>query len=77
MPLITCITDVTSHPEWINRNTDYYLVPSGEVRQSHVLPYSLCISHDLHILPPPVQTFKQLLVMPCDNRCVDVRNFAG
>lgn len=33
MPLITCITDVTSHPEWINRNTDYYLVPSGEVRQ--------------------------------------------
>lgn len=32
--LITCVTDVSSHPEWINRNTDCYLVPSGEIRQS-------------------------------------------
>lgn len=36
LPLITCITDVSSHPEWINRNTDCYLVPSGEVRESLV-----------------------------------------
>ena len=34
LPLITCITDVSSHPEWINRNTDCYLVPSEEVRES-------------------------------------------
>lgn len=34
IPLITCITDVSSHPEWINRNTDCYLVPSGEVKES-------------------------------------------
>lgn len=33
LPLITCITDVSSHPEWINRNTDCYMVPSGEVRR--------------------------------------------
>lgn len=34
IPLITCVTDVSTHPEWINRNTDCYLVPSGEIRQS-------------------------------------------
>ncbi len=33
IPLITCVTDVSSHPEWINRNTDCYLVPNGEVRR--------------------------------------------
>lgn len=33
LPLFTCITDVSSHPEWINCNTDCYLVPSGEVRE--------------------------------------------
>lgn len=36
LPLITCLTDVSSHPEWINRNTDCYLVPSIEVRESLV-----------------------------------------
>lgn len=34
LPLITCVTDVSSHPEWINRNTDCYLVPNGEIRRS-------------------------------------------
>lgn len=34
LPLITCVTDVSSHPEWINRNTDCYLVPNGEIRSS-------------------------------------------
>lgn len=34
LPLITCVTDVTSHPEWINQNTDCYLVPSREVRRA-------------------------------------------
>ncbi len=34
LPLITCVTDVSTHPEWINRNTDCYLVPSGEIRRS-------------------------------------------
>lgn len=48
LPLITCITDVTAHPEWINRNTDCYLVPSGEVRQKlaekGVNPESVCVT---------------------------------
>ncbi len=34
LPLITCITDISSHPEWINRNTDCYLAPSPEVKRS-------------------------------------------
>lgn len=34
IPLFTCITDVSSHPEWVNRNTDCYLVPSREVKES-------------------------------------------
>ena len=32
VPLITCITDVTSHSEWIHPDTDCYLVPSPNVR---------------------------------------------
>lgn len=36
LPLITCVTDVSSHPEWINRNTDCYMVASREVRQELV-----------------------------------------
>lgn len=27
IPLITCITDISSHYEWISKNTDKYLVP--------------------------------------------------
>lgn len=48
LPLITCITDVTAHPEWINRNTDYYLAPSEEVRQKlaekGVNPAFVCVT---------------------------------
>lgn len=36
MPLVTCITDVTSHSEWIHPGTDCYLVASEEVRQGLV-----------------------------------------
>ena len=34
IPLITCLTDVTSHSEWIHPGTDFYLAPSPEVRQA-------------------------------------------
>lgn len=36
LPLITCITDVSSHEEWIHPNTDYYLVADTIVSQSLV-----------------------------------------
>ena len=34
IPLITCLTDVTSHSEWIHPGTDFYLAPSPEARQA-------------------------------------------
>ena len=34
IPLITCLTDVTSHSEWLHSGTDFYLVPSPDVRQA-------------------------------------------
>lgn len=33
LPLVTCITDMSVHPEWINPRTDCYLVGSSEVRE--------------------------------------------
>lgn len=32
IPLITCITDVSSHYEWISKNTDKYMVPCIDVK---------------------------------------------
>lgn len=33
VPLITCITDITGHSEWINRHTSAYAAGSEEVRE--------------------------------------------
>ncbi|WAW14455.1 MGDG synthase family glycosyltransferase [Peptostreptococcus equinus] len=33
IPLITCITDVSSHYEWINKNTNVYMVACDEVKK--------------------------------------------
>ena len=32
IPLVTCITDVTSHSEWIQPNTDFYLTAAPKVK---------------------------------------------
>ncbi|MDY4128919.1 MGDG synthase family glycosyltransferase [Peptostreptococcus porci] len=32
IPLVTCITDVSSHYEWISKNTDKYIVPCIDVK---------------------------------------------
>lgn len=34
IPLITCITDVTSHNEWLTKETDGYFVPAPEVKSA-------------------------------------------
>ena len=36
IPLITCVTDITGHSEWINKYTDAYAVGSEEVRRSFI-----------------------------------------
>lgn len=32
LPLITCVTDLSSHSEWIHKYTDCYLVGSNDIR---------------------------------------------
>lgn len=36
VPLITCVTDVTAHSEWIGEGTDAYLVGSPSIRDAFV-----------------------------------------
>lgn len=36
IPLITCVTDITGHSEWMNTYTNAYAVGSEEVRQSFI-----------------------------------------
>ena len=36
LPLVTCVTDITCHSEWIHPGTDCYLVASGVVRDGLV-----------------------------------------
>lgn len=33
LPLITCVTDLSAHAEWINRGTDCYLVGASDIRE--------------------------------------------
>ena len=33
LPMVTCVTDLTSHSEWIHRVTDCYLVGTEEIRE--------------------------------------------
>ena len=33
LPLVTCVTDLTSHSEWIHRDTDCYLVGTEEIKE--------------------------------------------
>lgn len=32
--LVTCITDISHHTEWITPDTDIYLVPTGEIKEN-------------------------------------------
>ena len=36
LPLVTCVTDITGHSEWINKNTDFYFVGSQEVKDKFI-----------------------------------------
>ncbi|HWT26574.1 MAG TPA: glycosyltransferase [Mobilitalea sp.] len=35
-PLITCVTDISGHSEWISKNTDFYLVGSHSVKERFI-----------------------------------------
>jgi len=36
VPLVTCVTDLTSHSEWLNEGTDCYLVGAPDIRDALV-----------------------------------------
>ncbi|QNM05036.1 MGDG synthase family glycosyltransferase [Qiania dongpingensis] len=36
VPLITCVTDITGHSEWINKHTDAYMVGSEKVKYEFI-----------------------------------------
>ena len=48
LPLITCVTDLSSHSEWIHKGTDCYLVGSEEIRSKlaakGVDPEIICVT---------------------------------
>ena len=48
LPLITCVTDLSSHSEWIHKGTDCYLVGSEEIRSKlaakGVAPEIICVT---------------------------------
>jgi UDP-N-acetylglucosamine:LPS N-acetylglucosamine transferase len=37
IPLVTCVTDITGHSEWISKNTELYLVGSRTVREKFLM----------------------------------------
>ena len=72
IPLITCITDVSSHREWINPHTNVYLVACDSIRQSliekGVSPERILISgspvkEQFHSALRAPRTGKRLLIM--------------
>lgn len=46
IPLITCVTDITGHSEWINNYTDAYAVGSEEVRRPFKISFTLRIDYE-------------------------------
>ena len=48
LPLVTCVTDLSSHSEWINSGTDCYLVGSWDIRErlaaKGVDPSIICVT---------------------------------
>lgn len=63
IPLITCITDISSHSEWINDQTDCYLVGSPSLQLELI---EKGIPQDkLHVIGIPVKlAFKSQSVFP-------------
>ncbi|MEG0615069.1 MAG: glycosyltransferase [Oscillospiraceae bacterium] len=71
-PLLTAITDVSVHPEWVNSNTDCYLVASKSVKNGIVLKgvpeekifvTGIPVKEEFSPLPRLVKFRKNLLIM--------------
>ena len=72
LPLVTCVTDLSAHSEWINQGTDCYLVGSREVRDA------LCTKgverNKICVTGIPVRSeFRHSVRLSRDNRADGVR----
>ena len=59
IPLITCITDISYHHEWMAENTDIYLVPTKEVKE-HLINEGINNDRIFTVGIPVKQAFKNL-----------------
>ncbi|MBC2575441.1 MGDG synthase family glycosyltransferase [Peptostreptococcus canis] len=78
-PLITCITDISSHYEWISENTDKYLVPcvdskyeliSKGVRSERLSVYGIPVSDVFKKLHS-----KQVDIMQNEKKLIKIGNY--
>lgn len=78
-PLITCITDISSHYEWISENTDKYLVPcvdskyeliSKGVRSERLSVYGIPVSDVFKKLHS-----KQVDIMKNEKKLIKIGNY--
>ncbi|TAH65097.1 MAG: UDP-diphospho-muramoylpentapeptide beta-N-acetylglucosaminyltransferase [Anaerolineaceae bacterium] len=53
IPLLTCITDITGHSEWISKKTDFYFVGSHTVK--NILMSKNVPAYKIHITGIPVR----------------------
>ena len=71
--LITCLTDLSTHPEWVNEGTDYYCVGSKEIAlglelqgvpRSRILLTGIPLKPEFYTpLPPRQETGKKELLL--------------
>jgi len=67
IPLITCVTDISMHNEWIAPNTDIYFVPTRSIKENLIRKN---ISEDrIYVVGVPVrQEFKDIRYDPKNTR---------
>ena len=73
VPLLTCITDISVHPEWIHHGTDAYLVGSEDIRRGlaekgvpreKIIVTGIPVRAPFHAaLPRPEGGTRELLIM--------------
>ncbi|MDF2541502.1 MAG: putative UDP-N-acetylglucosamine--N-acetylmuramyl-(pentapeptide) pyrophosphoryl-undecaprenol [Herbinix sp.] len=69
LPLITCVTDITGHSEWISKHTNLYLVGSETVKNKFI--EKGVNSSIIHVTGIPVR-----LEFDTDIRDLEYRNFS-
>ncbi len=76
IPLVTCVTDLSLHTEWIAPNTDYYLVPSIEIKD--ILVERGLKEKNIYVVGVPVrQDFRREVTKELTGRAKNVLIMGG